>query len=219
MGVLIAVEGIDGAGKATLIAAVADALRQAGNKVATLSFPRYGQSVHADLAAEALRGSHGDVASSAYAMALLFALDRADARAPVNDLCAAHDLVLLDRYVASNVAYGCARVGEPPAGEIGRWIEELEFHRFAAAQPVLQVLLDVPADVAGARARRRAALDATRALDAYERDDGLQKCTAEAYREMAELRWRGPWWIHRSEDDPAALVSRLSEIRAGEMTT
>lgn len=219
MGVLIAVEGIDGAGKATLIAAVAEQLRTAGNHVATLGFPRYGQSVHADLAAEALRGCHGDVAASVSAMALLFALDRLEARDQVNALCAAHDVVLLDRYVASNVAYSCARAREPVTGEIGRWIEELEFHRFAVPQPTLHVLLELPADVAGARARRRAEFDATRALDAYERDDGLQKCTAEVYREMAELRWHGPWWIHRTEDDPAALVSRLSEIRAREMTT
>ena len=45
--------------------------------MATLAFPRYGHSVTADLAAEALHGRHGDLSSSVYAMAMLFALDRA----------------------------------------------------------------------------------------------------------------------------------------------
>ncbi|EUA87311.1 thymidylate kinase domain protein, partial [Mycobacterium ulcerans str. Harvey] len=42
--------------------------------MATLAFPRYGNSVTADIAAEALHGEHGDLASSVFAMATLFAL-------------------------------------------------------------------------------------------------------------------------------------------------
>jgi len=75
--VLIAIEGVDGAGKRTLTEGLRAALEAAGKSVATLAFPRYGQSVTADVAAEALHGQHGDLATSVYAMAMLFALDRA----------------------------------------------------------------------------------------------------------------------------------------------
>jgi dTMP kinase len=73
-------------------------------------------------------------------------------------------------------------------------------------------LLDVPTEVAAERARRRGELDETRALDAYERDGGLQRRTAEVYRELAERDWYGPWWTYQSDDNPASLASRLAEI-------
>ncbi|WP_433200342.1 dTMP kinase [Nocardia sp. CA-107356] len=214
MGALVAVEGLDGAGKRTLIDGVVTALRARGLRVDSLAFPRYDRSVHADLAAEALRGAHGDLAASVSAMALLFALDRADAHDELSKLLADNDIVILDRYVASNAAYSAARLSQAADGEIVRWVGELEFDRFRLPVPTLQVLLDVPIEVAAERARKRGELDATRALDAYERDGGLQNRTAAVYRELAERGWRSPWWMFRSDDDPASLAARIAEIVA-----
>ncbi|GAB2507321.1 dTMP kinase [Nocardia heshunensis] len=215
MGALIAIEGLDGAGKRTLTDAVVADLTARGLRVATLAFPRYGASVHADLAAEALRGGHGDTAQSVNAMALLFALDRADARDELSKLLADNDIVLLDRYVASNAAYSAARMGQDARGEIVAWVAELEFERFALPAPNVQILLDVPVDVAEERARLRGAADTARALDAYEKDGGLQRRTGTVYRELAEINWRGSWWVHRTGDEPATLAARLAEIVAG----
>lgn len=211
MGALIAVEGLDGAGKRTLIDAVVADLRGRDLRVNTLAFPRYARSVHADLAAEALRGRHGDVASSINAMALLFALDRAEARDELSKLLADNDIVLLDRYVASNVAYSAARAGQRADGEIAAWVAELEFGRFDLPVPDVQVLLDVPTELAAERARRRGELDSARALDAYERDISLQERTAAVYRMLAESQWHGPWWVHAPQGDPARLAARLVE--------
>ncbi|MGD9516839.1 MAG: dTMP kinase, partial [Mycolicibacterium sp.] len=77
---LIVIEGVDGAGKRTLTNGLRAAFESDGRSVATLAFPRYGVSVPADQAAEALHGAHGDLAESVYAMAVLFAMDRAGAR-------------------------------------------------------------------------------------------------------------------------------------------
>ncbi|MBU3063456.1 dTMP kinase [Nocardia sp. NEAU-G5] len=214
MGALVAVEGLDGAGKRTLIEAVAAGLTACGLRVGTLAFPRYGRSVHADLAAEALRGRHGDLAASVNAMALLFALDRADARDELSKLLADNDIVLLDRYVASNVAYNAARTDQSADGEMAAWVAELEFGRFELPVPELHVLLAVPTELAAERARRRGESDSNRALDAYERDRELQERTAEVYRVMAEAHWRGPWWLHARHDDPATLTARLSKLIA-----
>ena len=52
-GALVVIEGLDGAGKRTLAEGLRRALRAEGRSVATLAFPRYGQSVTADLAHEA----------------------------------------------------------------------------------------------------------------------------------------------------------------------
>ncbi|QIS15234.1 dTMP kinase [Nocardia arthritidis] len=214
MGALVAVEGLDGAGKRTLIDGVVDGLRAGGAKVETLAFPRYGHSVHADLAAEALRGAHGDLADSVNGMGLLFALDRYGARDELLKLLADNDIVILDRYVASNAAYNAARLGQSAGGEIVRWVGELEFERFELPVPALQVLLDVPTEVAAERARRRGELDCDRALDAYERDGALQQRTAAVYCELAEMNWYGPWSVHTPGDDTATFAARLTEIIA-----
>src|ERR1700754_1178401 len=98
--VLIVIEGVDGAGKRTLTNGLRAAFEAAHRSVASLAFPRYEQSVEADLAAEALRGGHGDLAQSVYAMAVLFALDRRGARDEIARLDSEYDVVILDRYVA-----------------------------------------------------------------------------------------------------------------------
>lgn len=209
---LVSVEGLDGAGKRTLIDELVAHLGASGVRVVTLAFPRYGRSVHADLAAEALRGEHGDVADSVYAMALLFALDRANAHDKLSKLLADNDIVILDRYVASNAAYSAARAEQPADGEIVDWVADLEFGRFELPVPAVQLLLDVPTELAAERARRRCESDASRALDAYERDGSLQSRTAAVYREFARRNWYGPWWTQQSDDDPTTLVARLTEI-------
>ena len=121
--------------------------------MATLAFPRYGQSVSADIAAEALHGEHGDLASSVYAMAMLFALDRAGARrgdrAPARGRTTC---VILDRYVASNAAYSAARLHQDADGDVVAWVRELEYERLRLPAPDWQVLLEVPAELAAQRA-------------------------------------------------------------------
>ena len=192
---LIAIEGVDGAGKRTLTDGLRSEFAAAGKTVATLAFPRYERSVTADLAAEALHGGHGDLSSSVYAMAVLFALDRSSATDEIDRLRAAHDVVILDRYVASNAAYSAARLHQAADGEVVSWVQELEFGRFAMPKPDWQVLLAVPTEVAAERARRREEADAARARDAYERDDGLQRRTGEAYAALAAADWCGRWAV------------------------
>ncbi|HTM86538.1 MAG TPA: dTMP kinase, partial [Mycobacterium sp.] len=128
---LIAIEGVDGAGKRTLSEGLQVAFAAHGRTVATLAFPRYHQSVTTDLAAEALHGDHGDLASSVYAMAVLFALDRAAAKDRIAELAGHHDVVILDRYVASNAAYSAARLHQDAAGTVVDWVHRLEYRRLA----------------------------------------------------------------------------------------
>lgn len=203
------IEGVDGAGKRTLTNGLRAAFEADGLTVATLAFPRYGVSVPADLAAEALHGSHGDLAESVYAMAVLFAMDRAGARADIEELTSSHSVVILDRYVASNAAYSAARLHQGADGDVAAWVYELEYGRLKLPAPDWQVLLDVPTELAAARAVRRAAEEADRARDAYERDDGLQRRTSAVYAELAAANWGGPWAVVPPDVDAAALAARL----------
>ncbi len=207
---LIAIEGVDGAGKRTLTQGLCTAFEAAGRSVATLAFPRYGQSVAADVAAEALHGNHGDLASSVYAMAMLFALDRAGAAAQIRELCGGHDVVILDRYVASNAAYSAARLHQDAEGEVVDWVHQIEYQRLQLPAPDWQVLLGVSAELAGQRARDRARQDAGRSRDAYERDNELQQRTGAAYAGLAAAGWGGRWLVVDADVDPGQLAARLT---------
>jgi dTMP kinase len=208
-GLLIAIEGVDGAGKRTLCAGLRAAFESSHRSVASLSFPRYEHSVAADLAAEALHGEHGDLASSVYAMAVLFAIDRAGAHDEIGHLRAAYDVLILDRYVASNAAYSAARLHQDATGEVVDWVRRLEYERLHMPAPDWQVLLDVPAELAADRARGREAQEADRARDAYERDDELQRRTGEVYAGLAAESFGGRWQIAGPDVDPAALADIL----------
>lgn len=207
---LIAIEGVDGSGKRTLTEGLQTAFEAAGKSVATLAFPRYGQSVTADVAAEALHGEHGDLASSAYAMAMLFALDRAGAIDQIATLCRDYDVVILDRYVASNAAYSAARLHQDASGAAVAWVRQLEYHRLGLPAPDWQVLLAVPTELAGQRARSRAESDPGRARDSYERDDGLQQRTGAVYAGLAADQWGGRWLVVGAEVDPGRLAATLT---------
>lgn len=209
MGRIVVVEGLDGAGKRTFAAALTAALENHGASVSALAFPRYDDDVHAELARDALYGRMGDLAGSVHAMAVLFALDR---RAAVGDLeaaAAAHDVVLVDRYVASNAAYSAARLHEDADGDVVGWVHALEIERFGLPVPAHQLLLAPPREVAAARARSREAAEPGRARDAYESDDGLQARTDAVYRGLAERAWLSPWTVVGDDPDPAALAATL----------
>ena len=208
---LIVIEGVDGAGKRTLTNGLRAAFEAASSSVATLAFPRYGPSVSADIAAEALHGGHGDLSSSVYAMAVLFALDRSGARDEIGHLNAAYDVVILDRYVASNAAYSAARLHQGADGDVVEWVRDLEYERLHLPKPDWQVLLDVPAELASERAENRAQQEADRAKDAYERDDGLQRRTGEVYSGLAAGDWCGRWLVAGSDVDAAALATELGQ--------
>lgn len=203
---LIVIEGLDGAGKRTLTRGLQIALEAQGRSVATLAFPRYGQSVTADLASEALHGRHGDLAGSVYAMAVLFALDRAAAKEHLATLRAGHDVVILDRYVASNAAYSAARLDQDAAGDMVSWVGDLEYRRLGLPEPDHQILLGVPVELAAERARRRADEESDRARDAYERDAGLQQRTAAVYAGLARLHWHGRWTVASPDVDAVQLA-------------
>lgn len=209
---IVAIEGIDGAGKNTLTRALVDRLTAAGRPVRTLAFPRYrvaplGPAVAAMLAGDPALSA---VAASPRAAALLFALDRANARDELTTGADEDTVVLVDRYVASNAAYGAARL---PAGERARfraWVERLEFGDLALPRPALQVLLQVPVEVARAGARSRAATASDRPVDTFESDGDLQARVAAEYAELAGTGWAAPWLTVDRADGVDRVLRALS---------
>lgn len=212
MGRLIVIEGLDGAGKRTLSDALVGALDEFGVRTARLAFPRYDDDVHAELARDALYGRLGDLADSVHGMAVLFALDRRAAAPRLRELLNGNDVVLVDRYVASNAAYNAARLGQDAAGEVVGWVRALEIERFGVPVPDLQLLLRVPREVAAARAAHRERREAGRERDSYESDESLQRRTGAVYDDLAAASWLSPWEIldGTSGVDATALAQRVT---------
>lgn len=211
MGKLIVIEGLDGAGKNTLATALTEALAAKGASVMRRAFPRYGEDVHADLARDALHGRLGDLTDSINGMALLFALDRRAAAPLIREDLQAHDVVLLDRYVASNAAYCAARLHEDADGGFVEWVRALEIDRFGLPVPDAHVLLRVPVDVAAGRAEHRERADVDRIRDTYESDGDLQVRCGRVYDRLAERGWLSPWFVVDGTHsvDAEALAAQL----------
>ena len=89
---------------------------------------------------------------------------------------------LVDRYVASNAAYGAARLHQNACGEFVAWVRDLEIDRFDLPVPDRHLLLDVPRAVAAERAAHRERTEQGRERDRYESDAGLQDRTGAVYR-------------------------------------
>ena len=203
---IVSIEGIDGAGKNTL---VTELRNRTGADV--LCFPRYDTSLPARLAARALHGDMGDLTDSVHGMATLFALDRYGAREILDRFRGSTDVIILDRYVASNAAYSAARAQDPSLCD---WVADLEFGELGLPVPDLQVLLDTPVDLAASRAESREMADRSRTRDHYERDRGLQERTSDVYRRLAEQSWQGPWLAVEPGDAGEAAAEVESRLRA-----
>lgn len=154
-GRLIAIEGFDGAGKTTQIAALAEALRTAGHEVMLTrqptdwyrSLPQVGRFL-----------AQGGDPARARALALLAAADRLSHAAEVlRPALARGAMVICDRYVFSSIAFFRARGLDP---------EFVALINAGIPRPDVAIYLDVPPEVSQARLRAR---DGEAALKAEER--------------------------------------------------
>src|SRR6476469_2021664 len=111
MGRLLALEGIDGSGKGTQAARLAERARDHGRTVAELSFPTYDDNPFSRAVADYLNGEFGaaDEVHPELA-AMLYAGDRFHARPRLVAALAENDLVVCDRYVGSNAAHQGAKL-------------------------------------------------------------------------------------------------------------
>lgn len=189
----LAIEGADGAGKATAAAAVTARLVAAGRRAAIVSFPRYRDTVGGHVLGDFLAGRLPH-ALAPREVAVLYALDRFESRTHVEEVAADHDVVVFDRYIASNVAYQSAKVSEGEAPALIDWIVALETRQFALPPPDLSIYLDTSIERARTQIAQKAQRSYTdRTYDAHEADLDLQARVRARYAMLTGTTALGPW--------------------------
>lgn len=104
MSKLIAIEGIDGAGKSTQVRLVSEKLRKAGMKVKTHAFPSKGTPV-GDMIYDIL---FGKIEANKTVLELLHTADKVGMQDEIKQWLQEYDVVILDRYTTSQIAYAMA---------------------------------------------------------------------------------------------------------------
>lgn len=146
MGLLVAIEGIDGSGKGTQATRLRDSLRSTGLRCELLSFPRYRDTQFGAKIGDFLNGRFGNLDQvSPFLVSLLFAGDRFESRKLLLQAVADNDIVVCDRYVASNIGHQAAKVDGAERQELIRWVQYIEHELYELPHADHTIFLDLPA--------------------------------------------------------------------------
>ncbi len=156
-GKLIAVEGIDGSGKRTQVELLTLSLKARGHSVFPTGFPQY-DSWFGKMVGQFLNGDLGPLESvDPHFTAMLYAGDRFEAKPKLESALNNGQIVLVDRYIGSNLAHQTARVPPTERSEFLKWIEHLEYKIYGLPRETLALYLRVPPPAAQALVARKSA--------------------------------------------------------------
>lgn len=188
-GRFIVIEGTDGSGKATQAKLLAQYFRRRGKPVRTIAFPQYGKKSAGAVEAY-LNGGYGSPKEvGTYRAAIFYAVDRAAARKKILSWLNEGAVVIADRYIASNWAFGGALLSPRARRKYWKWDADLEFSLFGIPKPDRTIVLIVPPKIAQQlilKKRARSYLS-RRKRDAHERDVGYQAKVIFTYREIGHV--------------------------------
>jgi dTMP kinase len=190
-GRLIAIEGIDGSGKHTQAKLLEHSLQSKGFDVYATGFPQY-ESWFGTLVGKYLNGEFGSLqAVDPHFSALLYAGDRFEAKSRIESSLNDGKIVLVDRYVASNLAHQVARATPEKRSEFLRWIEHLEYSIYGLPREDLILYLRVPPAQAQKLVAQKSERNYTRAShDLQEKSLLHLEDAAEMYDMLSRSR---PW--------------------------
>jgi len=204
MATLIAIEGIDGAGKGTQAGRLVSSLRDMGLKVDTLQFPRYSTTTFGSAIGDFLNGRFGALNEvHPQLAAVLYAGDRYESRSLLMHMMEENDIIVLDRFVGSNLAHQSAKLEGEARIALIEWIEKIEFDVFALPRPTLTILIDMSSQMSRELVSRKAARDyTTQEADLQESDLPYLEKVRRCYLALSHSRldWRT---VHGLNDDGA----------------
>ncbi len=164
-GTFIAIEGIDAVGKKTQTSILKAWLGSRGLTTRTLSFPAYETTIGREIK----KFLAGTVDYPQEVRAMLYAANRWEKKAELEDILSKTDATIVNRYTGSNLAYGLSN------GLGLDWLLHLEE---GLPKPDLVLVLDAPPTKLVPRRGDK--------KDSYERNIHLQEKAREAYLNLAD---------------------------------
>lgn len=208
----IAIEGNDGAGKASQTRALADYIEGQGlAAVETLAFPRYNMP-SGRLVKDYLDDGFGPATQIHPKLAsLLYAYDRQLAAAAIHSAINQGKLVIADRFTGSNLAHQGAKLSDKAERrDFYGWAMRTEFEDLEIPRPERNLVLLVSRGISRLRRKERAAQG--RSLDGHEKDENYQRRVSDTFEELCELY--PDWFIpidcmDGEQQKPAEAITRL----------
>jgi dTMP kinase len=140
-GKMIVFEGIDGSGKATQTKLLIARLKQNGYKVATIDFPRHGHQ-GAYFVDKYLQDKYARRLLNAWRVSVFYACDRYDASFEIRKWLEQGKIVIVDRYVASNMGHQGGKISDKKKRkEFIEWLDDLEYKFFGLPRPDINIFL------------------------------------------------------------------------------
>jgi len=211
-GLLIAIEGIDGSGKHTQAKLLEHSLQRLGHSIYSTGFPQY-ESWFGTMVGKFLNGDFGPLENiDPHFTALLYAGDRFEAKQRLESALSTGKLVLIDRYIGSNLAHQVALAAPEKRAEFLRWIEHLEYTIYGLPRENLILYLRVPPSQAQKLVALKGERNYTRAThDLQEKSLRHLEDAAEMYDMLSRSK---PWATVQCFDAQTGTLRLPEEISA-----
>ena len=191
-GKLIVLDGLDGSGKSTQAAMLAERLRAAGLRVQELSYPDYSQPSSA-LVKMYLNGELSATADgvNAYAASSFYAVDRyASYLRFWKDRLEAGWNMVASRYVSSNAIHQMGKLPRVEWDAFLDWLEDYEYGKLGLPRPDRVIFLDMSRAVADRLILARYHGDEAK-KDLHEKNRAyLETCMESAHYAAGRLGWQ-----------------------------
>ena len=203
MGKLIVIEGLDGSGKSTQLAALEERLQKLGKPIRTVSFPDY-ESDSSALVKMYLSGRFGERPDdvNAFAASVFYTVDRyASYKTDWGRHYENGGTVLSGRYTTSNAVHQTSKLPQEQWEAYLDWLYDFEYHKIGIPQPDRVIFLDMPIEVSQELLKKRYEQSGG-GKDIHERDvEYLKQCRKAAL--FAAKRW--DWEIIPCAENGQAL--------------
>ncbi len=189
-GKLLVIEGTDCSGKSTQINLLLERLRKEGIKVVTLDFPNYSTPT-GKIVRRYLDNEFGPANMiDARIASIFFAEDRFTSKPIIEKALSDNDLVILDRYVESNMGHQGGKIrSEEERKKFFEWIRDLEYENFQLIKPDAVIIFHMPHLVSMELKKHRTRKSEYHPgkEDGHESSEEHMKNAEEAYIHMANL--------------------------------
>ena len=210
-GLFLAIEGVDGSGKATQVAKLKEKLEQQGYQVEVVDFPRYTEESSYHVRAY-LAGEYGTAEElGPFTPSLFYALDRYDASAGIRQALSENKIVIADRFTASNMAHQGQKFNNlEEKKQYWDWLERLEFEMLGIPRPAINIVLTIPTELSLELIKNRAQKDASRqSADIHEADDNHIRRARDSFIEL--INWK-PDFFNRIDCSRSGKLMGVDEI-------